>query len=60
MATRVKLIVRLCINIGLYSRRDEKIGKIIGVEWSSLWNSLHSSNLEEDLLPSALHHYRFF
>jgi len=48
MATRVNLMVRLWIDIGLYSDRDKKIGKLMRVEWSSLRNSLHSSNLEED------------
>jgi len=52
-ATRVKLIVRLCIDICLYSGRDEKMGKLMVAERSSLRNSLHSCNLEEDLLPSA-------
>jgi len=55
--TRVKLIARLCIDICLYSGRDEKMGQLMVAERSSLRNSLHSSNLEEDLLPSALHHY---
>jgi hypothetical protein len=55
-ATRVKLIVRLCIDICQYSGKDEKIGKLMVAEWSSLQISLHSSNLEQDLLPSALHH----
>ena len=53
-------MVRLCIDIGLYSYSHVKIGKLMEVEWSSLRNSLHSSNSEQDLLPSAVHHYRFF
>jgi len=53
-ATRVKLIVRLCIDICLHSGRDEKMGKLMVAERSSLLNSLHSSNLEEDLLPSFI------